>query len=86
MVRELHPSQKRLNIEVRLVLSMLYQVKDSLEIKRWMQPQDIFDAHRTLFEHIQKACREDYSYSVYSMQCVKAIELLLVGFNEDDIM
>jgi uncharacterized MAPEG superfamily protein len=85
-VRELKPSQKRLNIEVRLVLSMLYQVKDRLEIKRWMQPQDIFDAHRTLFERIQKACREDYAHEAYPMHCVKAIELLMVGYNQEDIL
>jgi hypothetical protein len=77
---------KPLAIQVRLALSMLYQVKDRLEIRKWMQPQDIFEAHSKLFKAIRTAIERDYNYGISVQQQIKAIELLLVGFNKDDIM
>lgn len=80
------PPKKPLAIEIRIALSMLYQVKDRLEIKKWMQPQDIFEAHSKLFKSISTACERDYNYSISVQQQIKVIELLLVGYNKDDIL
>jgi len=75
-----------LAIETRLVLSMLYQVKDRLEIKRWMKPQDIIEAHQKIFKRIDQTCRDDYGHQTTPMHHLKAVELLLVGFNREDIL
>jgi hypothetical protein len=75
-----------LAIETRLVLSMLYQVKDRLEIKRWMKPQDIIEAHQNIFKRIDKACSADYGHPATPMHHLKAVELLMEGFNREDIL
>lgn len=82
----LQPPPKPLAIETRVVLSMVYQVKDRLEIKKWMTHQDIFEAHSWLFKRIEIACYDDYRLAVSVQHHVKAIELLLIGFNPDDIL
>jgi len=51
-----------------------------------MQPQVIFEAHSKLFKAIRTAIERDYNYGISVQQQIKAIELLMVGFNKDDIM
>jgi len=80
------PPKKPLPIQIRLALSMLYQVKDRLEIKRWMKTQDIFEAHSKLFRSISTAIERDYNYAISVQQQLGAIELFMAGFNKDDIL
>lgn len=80
------PKPKPLAIESKVVLSMLYQVKDRHEIKNWMTPQDIFEGHQMLFLKIEIACQDDYNLGVTSTNHIKAIELQLLGFNLKDIL
>jgi hypothetical protein len=78
--------KKPLAIQIRLALSMLYQVKDKLEIKNWMNTQDIFEAHSKLFRAIGTAIERDYNYAISVQQQLKAIELLMAGYNTNDIL
>lgn len=80
------PIAKPLAIETRLVLSMLYQIKSRLEIKRWMKPQDIYEAHRRYFEQIEDRCKRDYGHPAGATNHLKAIEILMEGFNPTDIL
>jgi hypothetical protein len=80
------PIPRPLPIETRLVLSMLYQVKDRMEIKKWMNSQDIYQAHRMIFDRIAAACRNDYGHPVTVTNHLRAIEILMEGFNKDDVL
>ncbi|KAA6441440.1 hypothetical protein FEM33_01525 [Dyadobacter flavalbus] len=78
--------KKPIPIQIRLALSMLYQVKDMLEIKKWMSTQDIFEAHSKIFRRISASIQHDYNYAISVQQQLNAIELLMAGFNKDDIL
>lgn len=51
-----------------------------------MTPQDIFQSHRMIFDWIEESCKRDYRYPASVQHHLKVIELLLIGFNPEDIL
>jgi len=77
---------KPMAIETRVIFSMLYQVKDRIEFKKWMKPQDIFEANRTLFEKMGDAAKRDYGLGTTPITYIRAIEILMGGMLPDEFL
>lgn len=80
--RPLNPPPKPIPVQIRILLSMIYQVKDRLEIKPWMKTQDIYEAHPGLFRKMGDRVENDYGMDVTPTYHFKAIELFVAGMSE----
>jgi hypothetical protein len=81
-----NPPPKPIPMQIRILVSMMYQIKDRFEINRWMKTQDVYEAHPALFRKMGQAVERDYGLDITPTYCFKAIEIFVAGMHADSFV